>query len=41
MKELLRDIPVSLVLTRTVLMQKEAGSICAQCPDWEPKPYRP
>jgi hypothetical protein len=41
MKELLRDIPVSLVLTRTVLMQREAESICAQCLDWETKPYRP
>jgi hypothetical protein len=40
MKELLRDIPVSLVLMRTVLLQREAESICAQCPDWEPKPYR-
>jgi hypothetical protein len=40
MKELLRGMPVSLVLTRTVLLQREAESICAQCPDWEPKPYR-
>jgi len=40
MRELLRDIPVSLVLTRTVLLQREAKSICAQWPDWEPKPYR-
>jgi hypothetical protein len=40
LKELVRDIPKGLVLTRTVVLQKGAESICAQCPDWKPKPYQ-
>jgi hypothetical protein len=41
LKELVRDIPDDLVLTRTIALQKRAEPICAQCPDFEPKPYRP
>ncbi len=41
LKELVRDIPEGLVLTRTIALQKRAEPICAQCSAFEPKPYRP
>ena len=40
LKELVRDIPKDLVLTRTVVLQKGAEPICTKCPDFEPKSHR-
>ena len=38
LKSVLEKVPSDLVITRTVVLQKEAESVCARCEDFKPKP---
>jgi len=40
LKSVLEMVPGDLVITRTIVLQREAESVCDQCPDFEPKLYR-
>jgi hypothetical protein len=41
LKSVLEEIPGDLLVTKTVVLKREARSICAKCADFEPRPYRP
>lgn len=37
LKTLVAEIPPDLFVTKTIVLQKEAEQLCAQCNDLEPK----
>jgi hypothetical protein len=41
LKSVLEEIPGDLLVTKTVVLQIKARSLCAQCADLEQKLYRP
>ncbi len=38
LKELVRDIPQNLKLTKSIVLQKRAESFCAECGNFERRP---
>ena len=40
LKSVLENVPGELVITRTIVLQREAESVCAHCEDFEPKPHQ-
>lgn len=37
LKALVKEIPPDLFITKTIVLQKEAESVCSVCNDFEPK----
>lgn len=37
LKTLVKEIPPDLFITKTIVLQKEAESLCSVCDDFEPK----
>jgi hypothetical protein len=40
LKSVLENVPGDLVITRTIVLQREAESVCAHCEDFEPRETR-
>jgi hypothetical protein len=40
LKPILEKVPGDLVVTRTIVLQRKAESVCAHCGDFEPKPHQ-
>jgi hypothetical protein len=40
LKELVRDIPRNLKLTKSIVLQKRAESFCAECVSFERRPIK-
>ena len=40
LKELVRDIPRNLKLTKSIVLQKRAESFCAECVNFERRPIK-
>ena len=39
LKSVLENVAGDLIITRTIVLQREAESVCAHCPYFEPRPY--
>jgi hypothetical protein len=39
LKSVLEDVPGDLIITRIIVLQREAESVGPQCSDFEPRPY--
>ena len=37
LKSVLENVPGDLVITRTIVLQREAESVCSHCEDFEPR----
>ncbi len=40
LEPMVREVLTDSHSTKTIVLQSEAESVCPQCPDFEPKPYK-